>query len=520
MPEPNLWIGIGLAIAGWLLPRHVAGAWTARRPMALLLDAAAPGSGFAFALAATARPLFAGALIFAAFGGFAFADKAKRAVLLEPIVFSDSAELIELLRHPQLYLPFAGTGRVIAGAIAAFALFAALALLEPAAWAWSPWPVIIGLAAAAALGWAVAGPWLGNCAQWLRRLAPSWDPHHDSARLGPLAVLFVYGVIARSERASRRLGAGPPLAPATIFQRSATLPPAVVVQCESFFDARRLHPRIGRDLLPGFDACCRAGIQSGRLSVTSWGANTVRTEFAVLTGLEEEAIGLDRFNPYYAFALVPLASFVWRLRAEGYRTICIHPFDRRFYRRDRILPNLGFDVFLGEEVFAGAARAGPYIADVEVARLGVELLREEGPGTFLFAITMENHGPWNGKGAAQFPLPPELAALPESEALARFLTGVKGSDAMLGIFAEALTAHQAPGVLAFYGDHLPSFPAAFAALGFQDRRSDYLIWRPQGPEGRRRDLAAHELPAAILDAMRAAPIRPRDSALDIRTGAL
>jgi len=107
----------------------------------------------------------------------------------------------------------------------------------------------------------------------------------------------------------------------------------------------------------------------------------------------EAAIGLDRFNPYHAFARVPLASFVWRLRAERYRTICIHPFDRRFYGRDRILPKLGFDVFLGEEAFAGAARAGVYIADVEVARLGAELLREEGPGTFLFAITMANHGP-------------------------------------------------------------------------------------------------------------------------------
>jgi len=75
---------------------------------------------------------------------------------------------------------------------------------------------------------------------------------------------------------------------------------------------------------------------------------------------------------------------------------------------------------------------------------------------------------------------------------------------MLGIFAQALTMRSEPGVLAFYGDHLPSFPAAFAALGFRDRDSDYVIWSPQVNEGRRRDLAAHELQAAILDATSAA----------------
>jgi len=520
MPWPNLLVGTGLAIAGWLLPRQVAGAWSLRQPMAVLLDVAVPGLGFALALAATARPIFAGALIFAAFGGFAFADWAKRAVLLEPIVFSDSAEVIELFRHPQLYLPFAGSGRVIAGGLVTFGVFAALMVSEPAAWEWSPWPAMIGLAAAGALGWAVGGPWLGDCARWLRRLAPSWDPFRDSARLGPLAMQLVYGITARSERAARRLGAAAPPAPAAIPRRSKTLPPAAVVQCESFFDARRLHPGIGRGLLPAFDACCRDGIQSGRLAVNGWGANTVRTEFAVLTGLDDAALGLDRFNPYHAFARVPLASFVWRLRAAGYRTICIHPFDRRFYRRDRIMPDLGFDAFLGEEAFPGAARTGLYIADVEVARLAVELLREEGPGTFLFAITMENHGPWHGKGPAGLDLAPELAALPEGRALGRFLRGLRGSDAMLGILAEALTARGAPGVLAFYGDHLPSFPAAFAALGFRDRQSDYVIWSPPAGEGRRRDLAAHELPAAIMAAMSAATIRRRDSALDFRVGAL
>ena len=58
------------------------------------------------------------------------------------------------------------------------------------------------------------------------------------------------------------------------------------------------------------------------------------------------------------------------------------------------MAHLGFDAFLGEEVFAGATRSGLYVADAEVARIGAELLREEGPSVFVFAITMQNHDPW------------------------------------------------------------------------------------------------------------------------------
>lgn len=33
--------------------------------------------------------------------------------------------------------------------------------------------------------------------------------------------------------------------------------------------------------------------------------------------------------------------------------------------------------------------------------------------------------------------------------------------------------------LCWYGDHLPSMPAVYQALNWQDGRSDYLIWHNQ-----------------------------------------
>src|SRR5207253_969711 len=101
---------------------------------------------------------------------------------------------------------------------------------------------------------------------------------------------------------------------------------------------------------------CASAALFGRFAVPAWGAYTMRAEFAVLSGVPESELGYDRFNPYYALARVPLESQVWRLRRAGYRTICLHPFDRRFFRRDLALPRS--DEML-RILMDGIARRGP-----------------------------------------------------------------------------------------------------------------------------------------------------------------
>jgi hypothetical protein len=494
-------LGCALPLIGWLIPRMAARAPIRVNP-ALALDLAPPFFFFAFCLALTARPLFSGAVAFALMGGFAFTDTIKRVILREPVVFSDIGELVELFRHPQLYLPFAGPTRVIACAGLTAAAFLALLFVEPTIWAWTPLRILVP-SAMIGFCWAAHGPWLRRVARILRLLSPMGDPDADARSIGPLAMQLVYSLLAREER-TRRRNAAVAAAPAVIVRNGVATGPVIVAQCESFFDPRRMHAGIGVGILPSFTACRNGAMQSGRLLVPGWGANTTRSEFAVLTGMSEEAVGFDRFNPYFALARAKLPSLAWRMRAQGYRTICLHPFDRSFYRRDQVMLNLGFDAFLGEEAFAGARRNGLYIADTEVARVAIDLMREEGSRLFLFAITMENHGPWaagehRADDDAAFSLPP----MPEAAEMRRYLAGLKSGDAMLGMMMEALAARGEPGLCAFYGDHLPSFPAAFSAFGFTDPRTDYAIWRPDGGAGVRRDLVAHQLGDAIADALRA-----------------
>ena len=276
--------------------------------------------------------------------------------------------------------------------------------------------------------------------------------------------------------------------------------PIILVQAESFMDPARLHPALA-GTLPHWAALQAQAVRHGALDVPAWGANTVRSEFAVLAGIEEPALGLDRFNPYEAFARTGLPSLGTAAKAAGYNTAVVHPFDPSFYGRRWVMPGLGFDRFVGPEAFAPAPQ-GRYPGDAEVARVVAALVQELGPRAFIFVITMAAHGPWSGDpailptapasapaatlAAAQAPATPlasapALADVAEAGQLAGWLDAMRGTDAMLPVLADALRA-AGSGWLAVYGDHQPSLPGALAALGVTDRRTDYLIWTvPSAP---------------------------------------
>src|SRR6478672_5612774 len=94
----HLAAGAVLALAAWLVPRHIAEArWAA--PHVLLLDAAPVVLGGGLLALASGRPIFAGVIALALAAGFALADYTMRQTLHEPTVFSEAAELPQVFTH-------------------------------------------------------------------------------------------------------------------------------------------------------------------------------------------------------------------------------------------------------------------------------------------------------------------------------------------------------------------------------------------------------------------------------------
>lgn len=438
------------------------------------------------------RPWFAAALVSAFWLVLVQVNNAKYKSLREPFVFHDYEYFTDAVRHPRLYIPFLGWAK-FSGATVGVLLAVAVGL-----WAeesledrWN-WTGHLGGLSVVALSGALL-LWGGA-----RRLpAATFQPARDLAVLGFMASLWQYACAA-----GRLPCAGSPFDFAAYARRlpeasGQDLPHLVAIQSESFFDPRAVVPGIRDDVLAQFDRLRADAVLRGGLAVPAWGANTIRTEFAFLSGIAAERLGVHRFNPYRALAAGwRLASLASWLKARGYRTVCVHPYPAGFYRRNRVYPELGFDAFLDIQAFAGVPSAGPYVEDRAVADKVAGLLRQSGQPLFVMAITMENHGPLHletarpGEADVLYTRPPP----PGCEDLTVYLRHLRHADQMAASLRDTLESLDRPASLCWYGDHVPILPEVYRRYGLPSGRVPYVCWHnwASGP-GRSLDLAAEDL---------------------------
>ena len=249
----------------------------------------------------------------------------------------------------------------------------------------------------------------------------------------------------------------------------------VVVLSESFFDVRTL-PGVSfsEDVLANYDEiAARENTYSGKFYTTALGGGTVRPEFAVLTGLSADYLHIGS-SPYEKVTR-ELDTYVTNYRDAGYRTVCIHPFDKKFYSRDIAYPYIGIEEFYGESDLISMFYDGSL--DMEKYKWGHSHLSDESTlegmkyfldssdePTFLFAITMQNHQPYGKESEDYLRVKVTSDALDGDllDSVETFTQGVYDADRMLGELVDYIDSRERPTVLFFFGDHLPTLGANYA----------------------------------------------------------
>lgn len=462
-----------------------------RPPVALVLHLVALAVVTTACIALTGRPLFSAGVALVLMGALAVVGNAKFASLREPLVFSDLSLFSQVFSHPRLYLPFLGLGKlaiVLAGVAAAAAAFIAET------------PVALGQRVAAAIAVLIGLP---ACIALSRPLPLTLDPFSDQRRLGFFAAFVAYlinGLSRAQRRAFTRATATGPFA----VGHPDVHPDVIVIQSESYFDARRLGEYVCDAPYAHFDRAKRESFEQGELAVPAWGANTMRSEFALLTGLKSAELGYARFYPYM-FVRRACASLAGYFSRGGYRTVAVHPYHANFFGRHRAFAHMHFDRFLDLGQFGAAGRVGPYTGDLAVAdKLIAVLQADDDKPVFAFAITMENHGPLHletvsdGESEARHTLGDDA----RWHDLTAYLRHMENADAMIGKLTGYLRERGRPTVLCFYGDHVPAMSSVFDALETEPTHSDYFIWRNFGSDiGTRRDVGVETLGSTIQRAM-------------------
>ncbi len=443
------------------------------------------------------RPIFSGTAVLCGQALIVAISNAKFVALREPLVASDLILFTQAIKHPRLYLPFLGIIPAITALIIGTAVIYGCLTLETAYFDYTlintaDLSFFITLIITLLLLFHT----LSNQA------SPTLDPLFDINKFGFFATLAIYFI--QSFQHENRV-------PKDSFfnqiqslsKRRIDLPHIITIQSESFFDARLLHDSIKPSVLKNFDAVITQAQQYGRLVVPAWGAYTMRTEFSFLTGIPNHTLGFNRFDPYQRLAKNNIPTLAHYLSSIGYKCICIHPHSASFFGRDKIFPKLGFNTFIDIAAFDESQKDGPYIGDAAVTEKVLQIINEASDPLFIFAITMENHGPLHLEKTGQddeaqiYQSPPPT----DFHDLTAYLRHLKNADKMIGDLTSALKQMKSDSILCLFGDHVPSMPKVYDAVKYNDARTDYFIWTPSQTENIQQDLSIESLGEQIVTVM-------------------
>ncbi len=438
---------------------------------------------FGLLLAATRRALLSGWLVLLLVGALYAANTAKIGALQTPLLPADLRFLAQpgpalQLFSKYLHVGIGGLALVAAGIGLTYALARGKRLESLRGWRA---PALGGTALVACFGLVTGLTPMRGLYQNAELAFQPWALGDSVARTGLIGSLLVYhwqisgnGIPgADRDAALTLLRANAPLVHAAIDAKTPAgmLPDIVVVQSESAFDPARVRGMLSGRFLRQYERLAKRGT-SGQMVVPTYAGGTIRTEFEMLTGAPLASLGGVQY-PWVELEPDTYPGITRVLNDQGYRTVAIHPNAAAFWNRDRAYKAVGFDQFIDGEAFANADIVGLFTGDKAMTDRILSELANDGPPQFLFAISMENHGPYDwrpnldAKRLAELPMPDGLDEGGQHW-FRNYLYMLDDADQQLGRLADALMKRKRRTLLLFYGDHLPDLAPVYHQLGFDD----------------------------------------------------
>ena len=237
----------------------------------------------------------------------------------------------------------------------------------------------------------------------------------------------------------------------------------------------------------------------GKLAVSVFGGGTCNTEYEFLTG-NSMAFLPEGAMPYLQYVVDNENSLAWDMGKLGYSKVAIHPYYSEEWNRTQVYRFLGFDSFIsgvdfGNTVVTNGMRAtarpsqnlisfgeGPlYVRGLISDQSCLErVLDESTDHSFVFAVTMQNHGGYEYEGedfnnieyVTDEDLIPDtqkphrknmrLVGIPggmdenETYKVNQYLTCVNLSDSAFKMLTNQLETSKRKTIVLMFGDHQPS----------------------------------------------------------------
>ncbi len=283
-------------------------------------------------------------------------------------------------------------------------------------------------------------------------------------------------------------------------------PNVIFLQLESFMDAGDLVKLSYSEAPTPYFAELKANYPSGYLTVPTYGAGTVNTEFEVITGMDLTCFGAGEYPYTTVLKERTCESVAYNLKEDGYYATAIHNNTATFYDRNLVFSYLGFDRFVAEEFMQVSEYTS--IGWPKDTALLPEITRSleesEGPD-LIYAISVQPHGkyPTDPEETGGLPIQITQGFAPsekeDQSAYTYYVNQLKEVDDFLRTLTDTLSQQQEPVLLVVFGDHLPNFTMEESDVKSGDLfKAEYVIWSNYGLTAEDRDLSASQLSSYAL----------------------
>ncbi len=243
-----------------------------------------------------------------------------------------------------------------------------------------------------------------------------------------------------------------------------TGPNIIVIMNEAYCDLDVYPNKVNTNIpvTPVWDSL-KENTLRGYALTSVYGGNTVNSEFEFLTGSSMAFLPMGAV-PYGQYVQEDTFSLAWVLRSYGYQAMATHNYDATGWDRVTVYPRLGFQKSTFLESYPQQDLIRGFVSDREQYEYILDLMDAQQAPTFLFAVTMQNHGGYIAQeGTYRHTV--TLTDYPgQYPAVEQYLSLLNASDQAMGYLFERLEQTEEDTVVLIFGDHQPKLDVEFYQL--------------------------------------------------------
>ncbi|MEQ4693804.1 LTA synthase family protein [Providencia manganoxydans] len=195
------------------------------------------------------------------------------------------------------------------------------------------------------------------------------------------------------------------------------------------------------------------------MRVQTFGGGTWLSEFAALTGLNSDDFGSQKSGVFYFIVDHLNNSLFKEMKANGYYTVVLTPFNRGAYHSGHAYQMLDVDrIIQPQELgYPGKLQDNLWtISTDDMLKYAKEILaKETDKPVFIFSLTMYEHGPYKESHSDDYGLKGKVKNADSAGEFSHYMEKIVASDKAMRDFVDFMAKRERPLMFLYFGGHQP-----------------------------------------------------------------